>query len=89
MRAFLDENYDKQLKILSYIDQKKQVVSIKQISVHTNISEKTVLQIIRKFEHESFFSSDQLEITYANKSIKGISGENLDLMTIATEYFIK
>ncbi|MEI5990652.1 hypothetical protein A5881_002157 [Enterococcus termitis] len=89
MRAFLDENYDKQLKILSYIDQKKQVVSIKQISVHTNISEKTVLQIIRKFEHESFFSSDQLEITYANKSIKGISGENLDLMTIATEYFKK
>ncbi|ALS02568.1 hypothetical protein ATZ33_14630 [Enterococcus silesiacus] len=89
MRAFLDENYDKQLKILSYIDQKKKLVSIKQISVNTNISEKTVLQIIRKFEQESFFSNHQLEITYANKSIKGISGENLDLMTIATEYLKK
>lgn len=89
MRVFLDENYDRKLKILSYIDNKKEMVTIKEISQNTNLSEKTVLQIVRKFEQEPFFSNKQLKITYAKKSIKGIYAKNLDLMTIAAGYLKK
>ncbi|WP_086314559.1 hypothetical protein A5821_002141 [Enterococcus sp. 7F3_DIV0205] len=85
MRAFLDETYDRQLKILSYIDNKKKIVSVKQISENTNLSEKTVLQVIRRFEQEFSFSDNQFQIIYANKTIKGIYAENLDLMSIASE----
>lgn len=89
MRAFLDETYDRQLKILSYIDNKKTIATIKQISDNTNLSEKTVLQIIRKFEQEFSLSDNQFQIIHANKSIRGIYAENLDLMEIASGYVKK
>lgn len=89
MRAFLDETYDKQLKILSYIDNKKKIVTIKQISDDTNLSEKTVLQIIRRFEQELTLSEHQFQIIHTNKSIRGIYAENLDLMGIASGYVKK
>ncbi|MGX7150150.1 helix-turn-helix domain-containing protein [Enterococcus ureasiticus] len=86
MRVFLDETYDRKLKVLSYIDNKENVVSVKEISESIDLSEKTVLQIIRQFEQEFSFSSEQFQIFYANKTIKGIFAENLDLMTIASGY---
>lgn len=89
MRAFLDETYDRQLKILSYIDNKKKIVTIKQISENTNLSEKTVLQIIRRFEQDFNFSDHQFQIVYTTKSIRGIYAENLDLMEIASGYVKK
>lgn len=89
MRAFLDETYDRQLKILSYIDNKKKVVTIKQISDDTNLSEKTVLQIIRRFEQELDFQEHQFQIIHSNKSIRGIYAENLDLMRISSGYVKK
>ncbi|WP_348921146.1 helix-turn-helix domain-containing protein [Enterococcus rotai] len=89
MRAFLDETYDKQLKILSYIDDKKNIVTIKQIADSTKLSEKTVLQTIRKFEQEFSHSESHFQIIYSNKSIKGIYAENLDLIEISSGYMKK
>ncbi|WP_348921142.1 helix-turn-helix domain-containing protein [Enterococcus rotai] len=86
MRAFLDEAYDRKLKVLSYINKQRKVVSIKNISENTKFSEKTVLQIIRQFEQEFHSSSDQFQISYVNKTIKGIITENLDVMSIAAKY---
>ncbi|MGX7243863.1 helix-turn-helix domain-containing protein [Enterococcus quebecensis] len=86
MRAFLDESYDRKLKVLSYIDNQRKIVSIKNISENTNLSEKTVLQIIRQFEQEFSPSSGQFQISYVNKTIKGIFAENLDVMSIAATY---
>lgn len=86
MRAFLDDVYDRQLKILSYIDSEKKILSIKKISEKTKFSQKTVLQIIRKFEQDLSFPEYRFQVIYANKSIKGVYAENLDLMKIASNY---
>lgn len=89
MRIFLDEVYDRKLKTLSFIVNKRREVSLAEIAEGTNLSKKTISMMIRQFEQELEVPEDQFRVLYLNKSIQSVYARNLDVVRISNNYLKK
>ncbi|WP_139844059.1 hypothetical protein A5821_002037 [Enterococcus sp. 7F3_DIV0205] len=88
MRLFLDEIYDRRLKVLSYINNSKEPKSVKEIAEATNLAKRTVSMFIRQFEQELDVSEKVFKIHYVNQTINSVSINNLDLNSIGSNYLL-
>ncbi|WP_375179519.1 helix-turn-helix domain-containing protein [Enterococcus rotai] len=89
MRLFLDEIYDRRLKVLNCINNSGEIKSIKKIAKTTNLANRTVSMIIRQFEQELNVQNTVFKVEYINKTIKSVSASNLDLSSIGRSYLLQ
>lgn len=89
MRLFLDEIYDRRLKVLNVINNSGEIKSIKEIAKATNLANRTVSMIIKQFEQELDVPDTVFKVEYVNKTIKSVSANNLDLSSIGRSYLLQ
>jgi len=89
VRLFLDEIYDRRLKVLSYINNSGQPKSVKEIATATDFANRTVSMIVRQFEQELDVSEKEFKVHYVNRTIKSVSASNLDLNGIGRDYLVQ
>ncbi|GGD00570.1 helix-turn-helix domain-containing protein [Enterococcus wangshanyuanii] len=89
MRLFLDEIYDRRLKVLNVINNSGEIKSIKEIARVTKLANRTVSMIIKQFEQELDVPERVFKVEYVNKTIKSVSANNLDLNSIGRSYLLQ
>ncbi|MEI5993847.1 helix-turn-helix domain-containing protein [Candidatus Enterococcus mansonii] len=87
MRLFLDDIYDRRMKILSIINSSKQEVSIKDIVNKTEVVPRTVSMIVKQFEQE--LEKDVFKVNYTNNTIKNVYATNIDINAIGRKYLLQ
>ncbi|EOH94966.1 hypothetical protein UAW_02045 [Enterococcus haemoperoxidus ATCC BAA-382] len=87
MRLFLDDIYDRKMKILSMINNSKQEVSIKDIVNETGLVSRTVSMIVKQFEQE--LDEDVFKVNYTNNIIKNVYATNIDINAIGRKYLLQ
>ncbi|EOL50527.1 helix-turn-helix domain-containing protein [Enterococcus caccae] len=85
MRIFLDDVYDRRIKVLSFIANRRKEVSLSEIAEATQLSKKTVSIIIRQFEQELTLTEEQFKVTYIHNTVQGVYANNLDLVSISNK----
>ncbi|WP_348921071.1 helix-turn-helix domain-containing protein [Enterococcus rotai] len=89
MRLFLDEIYDRRLKVLNCINNRGHKKNIKEIAKETNLANRTVSMILKQFEQELDVPNTVFKMEYVNKTIKSVSANNLDLNSIGRSYLLQ
>ncbi|MGX7264616.1 helix-turn-helix domain-containing protein [Enterococcus crotali] len=89
MRLFLDEIYDRRIKVLSYINGSRKAVTITEIAEATGLAKRTVSIFVKQFEQELDLSKGIFKVHYAGQIIKYVSASNIDLNSIGSEFLLQ
>lgn len=89
VRLFLDEIYDRRIKVLSFINNHPQEVNITEIAEATGLAKRTVSMFIKQFDQELFDDESMFNVEYINGTIKSVAADNLDLNSIGSKYLMQ
>jgi hypothetical protein len=89
MRLFLDEIYDRRIKVLNFITASRKEVTISEIAKATGLAKRTVSIFVKQFEQELDVSDGTYTVHYIGQTIKSVSANNLDLNGVGSELLLQ